>query len=760
MQQLRAARIHKKARKEERDSEEGIQKDKSDSGELPNELLVRVNDESEEGAWFPGQDNTQMGALSDMEDEEGDNTLSASEDEEEITDNEEEITDDEGQIEYNTSAFEILFTGAKTYDAFQHTSFIYQRGPEPSVRTMQRTYKKEQQQIEAAKNTYTLETYFQRPHNRQPNPVSHSILQISRDKTQIDKRLPAIVELEKKLSQQHRLNGQNLMRHQVVLAFLKVQQQKKPGETREQLATIVARCFGKGIYFARRIVSWEIEWVEDRLIPEGKRGCFAKIRSWFNDEGVQQAIRDWLSSQKVEDITAFKLAKVIGEYLDSNRATMVVEDMLLFKPTKNRIRARTARKWLKLMGLTHSRYTKGVYVDGHEREDVVLYRNNVFLPLWKQFSQRFVVFEEDGSWQPPPGLMPGEKPIVFITHDESAFNANDGKRQGWMKKGEQPLRPKTKGKGIMVSGFLTPGGRLKVPDHIPDSELLNNPMWVIVDGAPIRDSMWYLEYGKDNYWTGDKMIEHTIRVALPIFHYAFPGCQALFAFDNASNHCAFSDKALVASKMNLNPGGRQPHMREGFDYARGLPHSMVFSDHHLSQHLRGKPKGLEVVLRERNLWPANGRRNDGFKFLLQCPKRQSGLVNGCDPGQQGGCCARTLMAAQQDFREQKSRLEEELVAANQLVIFYPKFHCEVNFIEKFWCSAKWYARENCQFSLEGLRHILPQALDSVSTATIHRHYNHCKRVIEAYAEGFSYGTNDFTDRVYKGHRQVVDKSKW
>ena len=60
----------------------------------------------------------------------------------------------------------------------------------------------------------------------------------------------------------------------------------------------------------------------------------------------------------------------------------------------------------------------------------------------------------------------------------------------------QPLKPKGKGKGIMVSGFLTPGGRLQVPDHIPDSELLQDPQWVKVDGKPVRDAMWLLEHGK------------------------------------------------------------------------------------------------------------------------------------------------------------------------------------------------------------------------------------------------------------------------
>ena len=297
--------------------------------------------------------------------------------------------------------------------------------------------------------------------------------------------------------------------------------------------------------------------------------------------------------------------------------------------------------------------------------------------------------------------------------------------------------------------------------------------------------MWLLEFGKDNYWTGDKMVEHAIRIALPIFHYAFPNCQALFAFDNASNHCSFSEDALVAKRMNLNPGGQQPIMRDGFDYKHGLPQAMVFSNTHHIPELRGKPKGLEAILRERRLWPVNGYRSDGLKFLLQCPSSHG--RPGCIPELEGGCCARTLMASQQDFQQQKGRLEEELQAASQFVIFYPKFHCELDFIERFWCSAKYYARENCEYTFVGLRQVLfkfkapasvsstpgsitnhyfyhcrrvlPEVLDSVSSTSINRYFYHFKRVIEAYEAGEVYGTKEFADRVYKSHRRVVDKSK-
>ena len=275
---------------------------------------------------------------------------------------------------------------------------------------------------------------------------------------------------------------------------------------------------------------------------------------------------------------------------------------------------------------------------------------------------------------------------------------------------------------------------------------------------PVRTALCLLEYGKDNYWTGQEMVEQTVKVAMPIFKYAFPSCQALFAFDNASNHCCYAPDALLASAVNLNPGEKQPLMRNGYNHGQGLPQTMVFPENHPNIKLRGKAKGAEVVLRESGLWPRSGWHSDGFKFLLKCPT--TGGRKGCSPELEGGCCAYQMLSQQPDFRAQKGQLEEEIKAAGHHIIFYPKFHCELNFIERYWCKCKWYTREHCDYTLNGLRKILPEALNSVSSATINRYYNHCVQIMEAYAEGFKYGTKTFTQRIYRGHRQIFDKSKW
>jgi hypothetical protein len=289
MQHLRAARLAKRLKreaKEERPRREAEEEEEEEEY-LPKELVARV-DVSEEGGWEQEQQpEKENDSDSDSED---------SEDEEDC-----EITDSEEQepVEANTSALEILIASSQKHDAFDKT-FFYQRGPEPTERTLQRRSQRERERKKAAENTPTLDTFFSTVPDRPATPVPPTL---STDERKQQERSAAITALEKKLASKKEglaMNGQTLMRHQVVLAFLRVQQGKQLGETREFLATVIARSYGKGPSFARRIITWEIEWIEGRKIKEGRRGCYMKTRSWFKDEGVKQAVRDWLATRSGE----------------------------------------------------------------------------------------------------------------------------------------------------------------------------------------------------------------------------------------------------------------------------------------------------------------------------------------------------------------------------------------------------------------------------------------------------------------------------
>lgn len=55
------------------------------------------------------------------------------------------------------------------------------------------------------------------------------------------------------------------------------------------------------------------------------------------------------------------------------------------------------------------------------------------------------------------------------------------------------------------------------------------------------------------------------------------------------------------------------------------------------------------------------------------------IADCCEVGK--GCCALRILEAEEDFRNEISLLETVIHAAGHEVIFYRKFHCELNCIE-------------------------------------------------------------------------------
>ena len=700
----------------------------------------------------------------DVSDPSSDSTSGGDDDEEDIEFDNEVVAAElvaRGFKEENTSkpmlnSFSIMSASIETNPQAAFTHFRYDRGPELSDRQQRRHRENARKLEEAAASSKSIRNYF--TSNTLPSLPSPPKLVPSPSLEDSRKQAFQLAsqELKKKIeSKSSGLSGQDLTRHRIVLQFLNLHQCQKEHETRNSIATLLARTHGKGRYFAEKILLWEQEWMTTRVIPAGLQGKHSKRVSLLEHEGIRATVDEYLASAG-EYITAYNLAEAVRKYIHSLQQaegnTPETSEMLdVVGQRGTRVTARTARKWLHQLGLEFGLVRKDVFVDGHEREDVVNYRSTQFIPRWREYERRLVVFDEKGNWTSPPTLLPGERPLVLVTHDESSFNSNDGKQYIWARKGEQPIRPKGRGKGIMVSGFLTPRGILAVPDAVSDQELRNaHPEWNSDENQKlIRDSLKLHEYGKDNYWTGDKMVDHAVKEVALIFPYAFPGCQALFAFDNASSHCCFAEDALIASKMNLSPGGKQPLMRNTINSLQQHPQTMVFPDHpDVPERLRGKAKGLEQVLRERGLW-RNGLR-------LQCPKVKD--VPQCN-GQEG-CCARRIMASQPDFQAQLGKLAEQLISLGHEVIFYPKFHCELNFIERYWCACKEKMRKECTYDFQKMKEKLPLVLRAIPDNQVFHYFEHCMRILDAYEKGFGYGTEEFKASVHRNHRQVVDPSKY
>ena len=91
------------------------------------------------------------------------------------------------------------------------------------------------------------------------------------------------------------------------------------------------------------------------------------------------------------------------------------------------------------------------------------------------------------------------------------------------------------------------------------------------------------------------------------------------------------------------------------------------------------------------------------------------------------------------------------------VIFYPAFHCELNFIEYFWGAAKQYTRDNCEYDFESLKCLVPEALAGVPNELIWKYPARTERIMEAYRSGVIYASTEYehlVSRRYASHRRI------
>ncbi|PWW72880.1 hypothetical protein C7212DRAFT_220536, partial [Tuber magnatum] len=239
----------------------------------------------------------------------------------------------------------------------------------------------------------------------------------------------------------------------------------------------------------------------------------------------------------------------------------------------------------------------------------------------------------------------------------------------WKKRNTNLLCPKGRGCGIMISDFL-----------LPCERLIANPVPVEMHqeiGIPEYTSLLF-EFGSQNnqgYWSTENIIKYIQNYAIKIFEVVYPGYRVLFLFNNASSHSSYADDALRVQNMNLHNGGEQ-----------GILQDSYFLNHrvHTIQYMvekEGIPKGIEIVLQEQGLW------KEGLQ--LKCAKAQC-----------GGCQARKRY---KNCQNQTGKLQQMVKARGHLVRFYPKFHCELNWIEYYWSQVKCYARDSCEYNYEGLK---------------------------------------------------------
>ena len=154
-------------------------------------------------------------------------------------------------------------------------------------------------------------------------------------------------------------------------------------------------------------------------------------------------------------------------------------------------------------------------------------------------------------------------------------------------------------------------------------------------------------------------------------------------------HAAMADDALNVRRMNIKPGGKQRIMLRDTMWD-GRIWKMYFTD----STGRKIAKGIKMVLEERGV-STEGKGGDWM-------------------------CKR--LAEFDDFMNEKSMIERMLIEKGNIPCFLPKFHPELNPIERVWAQLKRFTRAYCKYSLPSLRKNIVLAYDSITLENIQNHF--------------------------------------
>jgi hypothetical protein len=152
---------------------------------------------------------------------------------------------------------------------------------------------------------------------------------------------------------------------------------------------------------------------------------------------------------------------------------------------------------------------------------------------------------------------------------------------------------------------------------------------------------------REGWWTYKDKIKQLKEDAIYVFENLHPGCQGVFLLNNSSNHGAFANNALVASRTTLNR--KKWPLTEKYQFkdtsvvlfnGEVLNQSFYEVEKKIHYTKANKPKRVEVryfkgirrILEERNKWLCD---LEGKEWKLHCGESE--------PGRLSMCCARHFL---------------------------------------------------------------------------------------------------------------------
>jgi len=204
--------------------------------------------------------------------------------------------------------------------------------------------------------------------------------------------------------------------------------------TWREASLIASKSQGHGVNHARNLRTWIHQYLGSKRLPIHRYG---KLRtSVLQDEDFSQSIQ--LHLQKIAK-DGYIRAQDIVDFMETPEMQTKLDEI---GSRKKKISLRTAQRWLHTMGWRYKRKRNGMYIDGHEHEDIVEYRT-AFIERWKIYEKQMYSYDNDGKCNneltgfPVP---PGQRfRLILVTHDESTFYENDRRKTTWGHKSDKPV---------------------------------------------------------------------------------------------------------------------------------------------------------------------------------------------------------------------------------------------------------------------------------------------------------------------------------
>ncbi|KAE9403400.1 hypothetical protein BT96DRAFT_1080589 [Gymnopus androsaceus JB14] len=264
----------------------------------------------------------------------------------------------------------------------------------------------------------------------------------------------------------------------------------------------------------------------------------------------------------------------------------------------------------------------------------------------------------------------------------------------------------------------------------------------------------------DGYFDNNDILTQSWK-ALDILTHDYPDEDHVLVFDNATTHLKRAEDALSARKM--------PKFTPKVGMNWGIEVTMKRDDGTIVYDDKGKPKKTKIHMRNGKFanatiqefyYPEGHERAGVFKGMAQILVEQ-GYTNApklraecaqfrCDPLLEGRCCCQRILFNEPDFAAGLSLLEVMCKEQGFQVIFLPKFHCELNFIEQCWGAAKRAYRLMPASSKEDdLEHNMIASLDAIELITM-------RRFMDAYHRGLTGKQAAWAGKKYHGHRVLPE----